>query len=233
MFPIKDINPTTSKPVVTKILVVLNIVIFIFTYFNPSFPEIVYRWGAKPYYILHGRQLETLITSMFLHGGIPHIFGNMLYLWIFGDNVEDILGHIKFVIFYFLSGIAGTFLNAFIDPMSTVPGIGASGAISGVMGAYIVLFPSAKILSLVILGYYITTVQVRAYVFVGFWFILQLIFGSLMVYIPHEGGIAYWAHIGGFVFGAIVTIVMKGKIMHRRRERLEALYTRYFPPHIG
>ena len=233
MLPIKDINPTTSRPIVTKILVALNIIIFIMTYFNPSYPDIVYRWGAKPYYILQGRQLETLFTSMFLHGGFVHLLGNMLYLWIFGDNVEDSLGHTKFLIFYLLSGIAGTYLNAYIDPLSTIPGIGASGAISGVMGAYIVLFPEARILTLVAIGYYITTVRIRAYIFVGLWFLLQLLYGFIMIYIPHQGGIAYWAHIGGFVFGVGATLFFKTRIMDRRRRRLEALYYSWPPPTYG
>jgi membrane associated rhomboid family serine protease len=224
MIPIKDINPTYTRPIVTKTLVIINIIIFFWTYLDPNFPNIVQRWGAKPVYILQGRELETIITSMFLHGGPIHLFGNMIYLWIFGDNVEDIMGHTKFLIFYIASGIAGTYLNAFLDPLSNIPGIGASGAISGIMGAYVVLYPGARVLSLLALGYYITTVEVNAYIFVGIWFIYQLLYAMISLYIPHIGGVAYWAHIGGFILGSIVALTLRDKLRYRLH-RLETEIT--------
>lgn len=224
MLPIKDINPTRESTYVTKTLVAINVLVFLLTYFRPDFGQIVYRWGAKPYFILHGEQVETIFTSMFLHANLLHIAGNMLYLWIFGDNIEDSFGHMNFLIFYFSSGIVGTYIHALTDPLSKLPGIGASGAISGVMGAYLIIFPTANILTLIFLGYFITTITVKAYFFVGFWFILQLIYGMTALYLPVSGGIAYWAHIGGFVFGALVAIPFRERII---RKRYLTAYTEY------
>ena len=226
MLPIKDINPTRTKPIVTKMLVAINVIIFIMTYFRPDFNQILYRWGAKPYYILHGQQIETIFTSMFLHVNFLHIGGNMLYLWIFGDNVEDSFGHFKFLIFYLASGVVGTIIHSLTEPFSKIPGIGASGAISGVMGAYLVLFPGAEILSIVILGFIITTIPIRAYFFVGFWFLLQLLYGMSSLYFPGSAGIAYWAHIGGFIFGLIITLPFRRKIL-RKREYFQNMYVEY------
>ena len=227
MLPIKDINPTRTRPIVTKILVAINVIVFIMTYFRPDFNQIVYRWGAKPYYILHAQQVETIFTSMFLHANFLHIGGNMLYLWIFGDNVEDSFGHFKFLIFYFISGIVGTIVHSLTEPLSKLPGIGASGAISGVMGAYFILFPGAEVLTLVIFGFIITTIPIKAYFFVGFWFVLQLLYGTAALYLPSSTGIAYWAHIGGFIFGIVIALPIKEKILRKRKRYFSEAHDYY------
>jgi membrane associated rhomboid family serine protease len=151
----------------------------------------------------------TLITSQFLHGGFLHIAGNMLFLWIFGNNVEDKLGHIKFLIFYLTCGVLASLAQWFFSAYSTVPSLGASGAIAGVMGAYILRFPNAQVLTLIPLGFFLTTFRIPAVFFLGFWFVQQALYGVASLNAPanigmNGGGIAYWAHAGGFVFGAIL-----------------------------
>jgi membrane associated rhomboid family serine protease len=142
---------------------------------------------------------------MFLHGGLDHIFGNMWYLWIFGDNVEDRLGKIKFLLLYFLSGLAAAFAHYIVNPTSKIPTIGASGAISGILGAYILLFPKERVLSRV--GY--TFVRIPAFIVIGFWFVLQFIFATISFFGFSGSGIAFWAHVGGFIFGFIFTFLLK------------------------
>jgi membrane associated rhomboid family serine protease len=142
---------------------------------------------------------------MFLHGGFLHLAGNMLYLWIFGNNIEDALGHVKFVFFYLFSGLVAAYSHALIDPQSTIPMIGASGAVSGILGAYLLLFPRAKVYTLLILGIFIQVVLVPAIVVIGFWAVLQFLNGLLSTGLHQQGGVAWFAHIGGFLAG-IVTI---------------------------
>lgn len=216
MLPIRDINRPVRKPVVTRMLIIVNILIFIFTYFRPNleFQYIIWILGTKPKFLLNGLELYTLVTSMFLHGDIHHIFGNMLYLWIFGDNVEDRMGHKNFLLFYLIAGITASIVQSLLTPDSIVPMIGASGAISGVLGAYFILFPWARILT-IFFGFMIWLVEIPAYYYLGFWFILQLLYGFISL-----GGykipIAFWAHIGGFIFGLIIAAIFK--------ERLERKY---------
>jgi len=201
MFPLKDENPTRTKPILTLILIALNVSIFIYSYFSGSFDQIIDSYGMKPEEVLSGRQLHTLFTSMFLHGGFLHIFGNMLYLWIFGDNIEDALGRPKFLLFYLLSGIVADLVYAFSDPSSMVPTIGASGAISGVLGAYIVLYPRARVYTYLFpFGIF----MIPAIFFLGFWFLLQVLSTSILLVAGAPSGVAYWAHIGGFVAGAVM-----------------------------
>ena len=196
MFPLKDENPMRTKPILTLILITLNASIFIYSYFSGSFDQIVDSYGMKPAEVLSGRQLHTLFTSMFLHGGFLHLIGNMWYFWIFGDNIEDICGWRRFLLFYLASGLVASLVYAFSAPSSMVPTIGASGAISGVLGAYVVLYPRARVYTLV--GYFL--VMVPAIFILGFWFVLQLLY----LYIGEMAGVAYWAHIGGFIAGALL-----------------------------
>jgi membrane associated rhomboid family serine protease len=156
----------------------------------------------KPFAII------TLVTSMFLHGGWLHLGGNMLYLWVFGDNVEDKLGHMRYLSFYLICGIAASLLHIYIEPTSTMPSLGASGAISGVLGAYIVMFPKARVLTLIPIFIFIQITELPAYIILGFWFILQFLNGMLSVKyaLASSGGVAWWAHIGGFVAGLILVV---------------------------
>jgi len=217
MFPLKDENPTRTKPVLTIFLIVVNTAIFIASYLSGSFEGIVDSYGMKPALVLKGKELYTIFTSMFLHGGFLHIFGNMLYLWIFGDNLEDALGRPKFLLFYFLSGIVAGLAHAFYvigDPIaSKLPTIGASGAISGVLGAYIVLYPRARVLTAVM---YSGIIMIPAIFFLGFWFLLQVLSVSFSWVAGGSSGVAYWAHIGGFVAGAVMIYPLRKSIKRRQ-----------------
>ena len=212
MIPLRDDNPSTSAPVVTWLIILANVLVFIYMLLLPSegaLNRFILAFGAIPGEIT-GRtggspvgHYPTLITSMFMHGGWLHIGGNMLYLWIFGDNVEDLMGHGRFLLFYLICGLAAAWTHILLSPASTVPLIGASGAIAGVLGGYLVLFPRARILSLVPLGIFSRLIPVPALVFLPLWFVLQLFsgFGSL----GGEGaGVAFWAHVGGFIAGVIL-----------------------------
>ncbi|MCS4542195.1 MAG: rhomboid family intramembrane serine protease [Euryarchaeota archaeon] len=209
-FPLRDENPKETFPFVTIGLIIINVAIFILTLFSGEFEAIVNEFGIKPALFLREFRPEvfTLFTSMFLHGGILHIVGNMWYLWIFGDNIEDKCGHVGFLIFYLLSGLAAAFVHIWFNPSSMVPTIGASGAISGVLGAYFIRFPRAKVLALVVLVIYITTIKVPAFFLLGFWFIYQFLFAQLSV-IAGATSIAYWAHVGGFVAGILLFFVFR------------------------
>ncbi len=211
MFPIKDENPTKSKPVLTVTLIVVNVVIFLATYFSEQFDKIIGSYGLKPAEMFAGQRLYTVFTSMFLHGGFLHIFGNMLFLWIFGDNIEDI-GRGKFLLVYFGSGIIAGLAQGLWEPGSTIPMIGASGAISGVLGAYIVLYPRARVHTLV--GYF-GVVMIPAVAFLGFWFVLQVLSASYTL-VGASSGVAYLAHIGGFVAGALMILPVRRAIKKRR-----------------
>ena len=197
-FPYKDENPRERFPVVTVTLIAVNVIVFLYSLTN--FEGIINVFGFTPVY----HSLLTVFTSMFLHGGIAHIFGNMWYMWIFADNVEDKFGRLYFTIFYILSGIAATLLHYLTNISSTIPSIGASGAISGVLGAYIVLFPNVKVLTGGRFGVY----PVNAKYMIGLWFLMQLFFGGFSLLQPQGAGIAFWAHVGGFVFGAVVTWIL-------------------------
>ena len=212
MIPIKDINPTERFAIVTLIIIVLNIAVFLYELvlgpqageiFVDSFALIPKRlFSSVPeasYAVPAG---AALFTSMFLHGGFLHIAGNMLYLWIFGNNVEDSMGRIRFIVFYFLCGIIAAYTHAVANAASTVPMIGASGAISGVLGAYLLLYPRARVLTLIAFGLYIRTVEVPAMFVLGFWFVLQFLNAFLSA--GTGGGVAWYAHIGGFLAGILL-----------------------------
>ncbi|MFP4121311.1 rhomboid family intramembrane serine protease [Coleofasciculus sp.] len=221
MFPISDDNPTRITPYVTYALIGVNIAVFIHQLLltPPQLNEFFQLYAVVPKELsasFQGTPVDqpvpewfTLISSQFLHGGFLHIGGNMLFLWIFGNNIEDRLGHIKYFIFYIACGILAALSQWFFSMESGIPSLGASGAIAGVMGAYILKFPTAQINTLVFLGYFVTTIRLPAVLYLGLWFVQQAFSGVASVSVQTDvgtetGGIAYWAHAGGFVFGAIL-----------------------------
>jgi len=214
VFPIGDEpNGRRLTPAVNTTLIAINVVIFLYQLTLPdtlaarSLGAFILRWGAIPNEISHGQDLFALVTSMFLHGGWLHIAGNMLFLWVFGDNVEDAMGHIRYLLFYLVCGIVAGLAQVVVDPTSLTPLVGASGAISGVLGAYIVLFPRGKIRTLVFLGYFVTVVMIPAWIQIGLWILLQFFNGFASLGVRTEetgGGVAYFAHIGGFLAGAVL-----------------------------
>lgn len=199
-FPYKDENVSKSFPLVTYALIAINVVAFLWSL--GDFENIISGYGFIP----ADFALLTLFTSMFLHGGFGHIFGNMWYLYLFGDNVEDRLGKARYIVFYLLSGIAAALVHYLTGPSSIIPTIGASGAISGVLGAYLVFFPKVRVH--VASYYYSGTVPASA--MIGFWFVLQLLLGTASL-VGTGSGIAFWAHVGGFAFGYAVARIIAGK----------------------
>lgn len=202
MIPIKDDNPRTVVPFVTIGLIVVNVVVFYFEY-AVGFSEVIKKYALFPIDIVEGRNLKTLITSMFLHGGVLHLAGNMLYLWIFGDNIENYLGHTKFIFFYLICGLLAVFAHILFSGISEVPMVGASGAISGVLGAYLIKYPKARVLVVIPIIWFLTIRKIPALVVLGFWFVMQL-FSGVATLGYEGGGVAFWAHVGGFVGGLIL-----------------------------
>ena len=206
MLPLRDEATRTKKPpYLTIFLIAINVVIFLVTFFSPDFERIIKEYGVIPNQISEGENLFALITSMFLHAGFSHIIGNMWFLWIFGDNVEHHLGKIKFIIFYFLVGIAASFIHIFTVPTEqmNIPTIGASGAISGLLGGYVVLFPRNKIRAFMWLYFRPILFDVPAFIYVGVWFLYQLLYAGVPT------SVAYMAHIGGFIAGAIMIFLLR------------------------
>ena len=210
MFPYKDDNPTNTFPFVTIGLIGLNILVFLLQVMSDvDGKRIVYAYGAIPHNIVTFESTQpihpllTIFTSMFMHGGVFHIFGNMLYLWIFGNNIEDRLGHFRFILFYLFCGIVAALSHTMTAAGSGVPMIGASGAVSGVLGAYLLLFPMAKIHTIIFLGFFVQSVQIPALIVIGFWAIIQVVNGLITQGMPSQGGIAWFAHAGGFLAGLI------------------------------
>jgi rhomboid family protein len=221
MIPLSDDpEPRRSFPFVTLTLIAINIAVFIFELGAPN-PDTLFRSaGVVPLEFATGRDLPppapfgiyyaTLITSMFLHGGFTHIASNMLFLWIFGDNVEDRLGHLRFLLFYFLCGLGASALHIFFNRESSVPSIGASGAIAGVLGGYFLMFPSATIRTLIFLGPFITMTRIPAVIMIGFWFVTQLLAGVTSLGLSEQTtGVAFWAHVGGFIIGVPLAMVLQ------------------------
>ena len=208
MFPIRDHNPSGKIPYVTWGLMAVNIVVFlgyVQLFSDPrALNALFFEFAAIPARITAGAGFETLLTSMFLHGGWMHLLGNILFLYIFGDNVEDEMGHLPYLGFYILTGLIAGLIHVASAPFSTVPTVGASGAIAGVMGAYLLLFPKARVDILLILIVIFRIIPVPAWIMLALWFALQF-FGGLGAD-PDEGGVAYWAHAGGFIAGAALTI---------------------------
>ncbi len=229
MIPLRDANPTRRTPIVTLSLIVACFVVFAYQLGRlgsggpEGFEGFARDWGIVPAGLTAAwttghdlaREAATLITSQFLHGSWIHILGNMLYLWIFGNNVEDRLGRFRFLAFYLVGGAIAGLTQVAIDPESTIPTIGASGAIAATLGAYLVLFPRARITSLVFLGFFYQLIDVPAIVVLLFWFVLQLIDGLASLGVTDAtGGVAIFAHVGGFVFGALVGFALR--VMSRR-----------------
>ncbi len=231
MLPLRDDIPSRSLPVVTVSLIAANLLVFLYqvSLGGPGDPpalqaarQFVLEFGVMPCR-LSGRcpgadvfppPAATVFTSMFVHGGLFHIVGNLLYLWIFGKSVEDRLGHGRFLLFYLLSGAGAAAAQALVDPLSTVPMVGASGAVSGVLGAYLLLFPYARVLTLLTVGFFIRFVYVPALLVLGFWIVVQLLNGVLTVSAsaaggPDVGGVAWFAHVGGFVAGLALLFVLR------------------------
>jgi len=216
MIPLADDNPTHSKPYLTIALITLCCLLFIWQLsLGTDGGKAIFALGVIPASLIQNTPLPTelrwvspqmtLLTSMFLHGGFMHLAGNMLYLWIFGDNIEDILGKPVFLLFYFICGIVAALSQALPEPSSTIPMIGASGAISGVLGAYVVFFPKKKIKVAIPFGFFLQILRLPAYVVLIFWFVLQLINGANA---GSGGGIAFGAHIGGFVAGLVLAPIL-------------------------
>lgn len=198
-FPLKDENPTKKFPFMNFLIIFANVAVFIFSL--SSLEYLINNFGFNPAEFT----VLTLLTSMFLHGGIAHIFGNMWFLYIFGDNVEDIFGRFKYLMFYFLSGAVASILHFLLNIGSNTPSVGASGAISGVLGAYIVLFPKVKVY---VTGGYGQVGKVSAFFMIGVWFLFQLISSTFLLF-GAQSGIAFFAHIGGFIFGMVFAFVHK------------------------
>ncbi len=232
LFPLKDLNPTRRFPVVTVGLIAANVLVFIYELtLGARLDAFVASFGMTPYEITRAADLSgaaigvpivhapgpgviqmTLLTSMFIHGGFFHLFGNMLYLWIFGNNIEDLLGPVRFTIFYLLCGLAAAGAHILSSPGSVVPTVGASGAVSGVLGAYLVVHPRAKILTLVFLGFFIRVMLLPASLLLVFWFVIQIFSGvaSLSSGV-HGSGVAWFAHVGGFLAGILLVKLMAGR----------------------
>ncbi len=232
MIPLRDDNPAEITPVVTVGLIIACALVFLYQAIlgmTTSGEAFVYQYGAIPSVVFAYAEIPvefgavspyfSLITSMFLHGGWMHLIGNMLYLWIFGNNIEDVMGHGRFLIFYALCGIVAALSHAATDPLSVIPMVGASGAISGVLGAYLLLYPRARVLVLIPLGFISQMIYVPAAIVLGLWFVIQVVSGGMSLG-AEGGGVAFFAHIGGFVAG----IVLIGFFKHS--------HVRFFnPPH--
>ena len=241
MFPYKDENPTELTPVVTLGIIAVNALVWLLVQglgADEPLARSVCQLGLIPGEVLHtvppgtsvplgpgvhcvltaDAHWSTVLTSMFMHGGWFHIIGNMWFLWVFGNNIEDSMGHARFVVFYLLCGVAAAGAQMVVAPRSVVPMVGASGAISGVMGAYTLLYPRVRVHTLVTLGFFVTTVTLPAYVMLGYWFVLQLLMGAVGALSPTEGGVAVWAHVGGFLTGLLlVKLFANPEFLERRR----------------
>jgi membrane associated rhomboid family serine protease len=214
MIPIRDINPTRRFPLVTVGLIVINFLVFLYelSLNDPALNQLIMSAGIIPYQVTNefGPDVALdFITSMFLHGGWMHLLSNMLYLWIFGNNVEDRLGRVRFTFFYLICGILAGLGQTLAVSGSPRPTIGASGAIAGVLGAYLVLYPDARVQSIVLLFYFVRLIEIPAVIVLGMWFILQFFNGLASLGVPDMGGVAYFAHIGGFVAGIALIYLFK------------------------
>lgn len=225
MIPLKDDIPSGTFPFVNISIIVINVLVFVYqlTLGLQGEEVFIFRTAAIPFEITHFLDINppsivpppfTLVTSIFVHGGLLHIAGNMLFLWIFGDNVEDTFGHFQYLLFYLFCGVMASLTHIMIEPNSTMPMIGASGAIAGVLGAYFILFPRAQINTLVFLIFFVTIARIPAVIFLGFWFFMQILSTGLS---GTAGGIAWYAHIGGFLIGVLTVFVFRPKKRPRPR----------------
>jgi membrane associated rhomboid family serine protease len=220
MIPLRDAIPAQSFPAATVLLIALNVLAFLYELsLGEALDVFIMRYGAVPLRFVLAGQMEQvstverffpLFTSMFLHGGWLHLGGNMLYLWIFGDNIEDRLGHVRFLVFYLVCGLAAALTQIYIHPASKIPMVGASGAVAGVLGAYLILFPHAHVLALIPILFFFQIVELPAVLFLVFWFLMQFLNGAIAITgSPYlTGGVAWWAHIGGFVSGVALGFLL-------------------------
>jgi membrane associated rhomboid family serine protease len=219
MFPLKDDNPTSITPLVTWALIAMNVLVFFYQLsLGPVENRFIYQFGAIPAVITGQESLSrnlavippflSIFTSMFLHGGWMHLIGNMWFLWIFGNNIEEAMGSLRYFVFYILCGLAASLAHVFFNAGSTVPSIGASGAIAGVLGAYLMLYPRARVLTLVFLFIFIRIMWLPAGILLGLWFFIQIWSGALAGS-PAGGGVAFWAHVGGFLAGILLVGLFK------------------------
>jgi len=227
MIPLKDTIPSRTTPYINIFLILINFALFFYelSLGRLGLTRFIYTYGLVPkrFFYLSDQDFPLLFrylpffTSTFLHGGWFHILGNMLFLWIFGDNVEDEMGHFKYLGFYLLCGAGAGFVHLYLNPFSPLPAVGASGAISGVMGAYFLLFPTSRIITLLPIFFFFTLVEIPAFFFLGIWFLFQLLSGTFSL-IAREvtGGVAWWAHVGGFILGMGLRVVF---VRHRRYRR--------------
>ena len=240
MIPIGDYaGERRHFPYVNYALIVLNVLAFLYEIMQPDAQLIrfITQWGAVPREIVTGTDLDptigvpvyvTLLTSIFLHGGWLHLGGNLLYLWVFGDNVENAFGPVKYILFYLVCGVAATAAQIAIDPTSTIPTVGASGAIAGVMGAYLVMFPGATVRTLVILVVFVTVVYLPAILVIGVWFLLQLVSGVTSLGAQtQQGGVAFFAHIGGLIAGALLALILRRRDYGRASPTMIRGYERW------
>ncbi len=223
MIPLRDLNPTRTFPLVTIALIVANVAVFLYELsLGRRLDAFINLYGVVPCEVtfecpvparLALPVFATIFTAMFMHGGWLHIIGNMLYFWIFGNNIEDRFGHLKFLLVYLAWGVIAAFTQIFVDPASRIPAVGASGAIAGVLGAYLVMFPRAQVDSLLTIGIFITTVRLPALFVIGFWIVLQFFSGFLSLGAANSqadaGGVAYFAHIGGAVAGVLAGLIYR------------------------
>jgi len=228
MIPLKDTIRSEKYPIVTILLIAANIAVFFYEIsLGRYLPQFVKFAGVIParflepeLYLSQGAigRFFPIFTSLFLHGGWVHLLGNMLYLWVFADNIEGRLGHFKFPIFYLLCGLGASLAHIFANPTSTVPSIGASGAIAGILGAYFILYPKSRVITLVPVFFFFQIIELPAFIFLGVWFLMQFFSGVLTLGMgtAQTGGIAWWAHIGGFLTGIFFILLLKGKKRGRR-----------------
>jgi membrane associated rhomboid family serine protease len=245
VFPLRDNIPTENFPIVTVALIVINVLAYFFfqhgtiSLGSPTDQDYIcnlYNYGTIPREVTHGGQVAvqgcplptaptwlTLFTSMFMHGGLLHLGGNMLFLWIFGNNVEDSMGPIKFIVFYLLAGLSADALQIAFSAGSTVPSIGASGAIAGVLGGYLILFPRARVVTIIFIIFFFTILELPAILFLGIWIVQQAVFAYFDLFQPSgsSGGVAYFAHLGGAAFGLLAIRLFASE--QRRRRQLERI----------
>ncbi|NLF64844.1 MAG: rhomboid family intramembrane serine protease [Chloroflexi bacterium] len=220
MIPIRDQIPTKRVPLVTYALIAVNVLVFLLEWLAGSGQEaLVYEFALIPAEVTAGLDVgdvSDIFTSMFMHAGLAHLLGNMLYLWIFGDNVEDSMGGLKYLSFYLIGGVVASVTHILTNPNSQIPTVGASGAIAAVLGAYLILYPQSRVLTIIPFGFFIRMTMVPAIVLLGFWFVLQFFSGLLSVGATEDvGGVAFWAHVGGFVAGMVLARLFAGS---RREE---------------
>jgi membrane associated rhomboid family serine protease len=226
LIPYKDDNPTATFPYFTIAFIALNTLVFFWQVVAPGgLMEGVFSYGAVPIAILNFESHQpvhpvvTIFTAMFMHGGVLHLAGNMLYLWIFGNNIEDMLGHFRFVVFYVLGGVVAAYAHALSSPDSIIPMVGASGAVAAILGAYLLLFPRASVYTIIFLGFFVQVVRLPALIVIGFWAIIQFVNGIIEKDVMAGGGVAWFAHIGGFLFGVLAVKAMMPKRKRQARKK--------------